>query len=572
MKLPSRSEINSVFASFSKKEWILFGVLAAALLFSTLAILESINKSFMVSIPAEGGVIREGIVGTPRFINPALANSPADRDLSALVYSGLLRESDQGFVPDLAESYEVSKDGLTYTFVLKDNIYFHDDMPVTADDVIFTTNKVRDPVIKSPRGSSWGGAVAEKIDGRTVKFTLRQPHASFLKDSTLGILPEHIWGKAPIELNTANTDPVGSGPYRVSKVNKQSSGIIDSYELSSFKKFSLGKPYIKKIILRFYPNENELVRALQSGEIDQAGSLTPMVAETLKEKKYRIESSVLPRIFGLFFNQNENQLFIDKNILRAIDQAINKDRIVRNVFLGYGVAIDGPIPPNLAPDQNSKAGDILTQAERLARAEEILAKAGWKKNAEGFLEKTATVNKKKTTSALTFSISTGNAPELAQAAELIKEDLAAIGMKVEVKTFEVGNLNQAVIRPRKYDALLFGEVISQITDLSAFWHSSQRKDPGLNVAMYTNVKVDKILEEASVLIDEAARAKKYSQFEDEIKKDTPAVFLYSPKFIYAVSPDLEGLSVGKISSPEDRFLGSYLWFTATDNIWKIFKK
>jgi len=201
-----------------------------------------------------------------------------------------------------------------------------------------------------------------------------------------------------------------------------------------------------------------------------------------------------------------------------------------------------------------------------------LAKAGWKKNAEGFLEKTTTVGKKKVTTTLAFSISTGNAPELAQAAELIREDLAAIGMRVEVKTFEVGNLNQGVIRPRKYDALLFGEVISQITDLSAFWHSSQRKDPGLNVAMYTNAKVDKILEDASTLADDEARAKKYSQFEEEIKKDMPAVFLYSPKFIYAVSPDLGGLAIGEVASPEDRFLGSYLWFTATDNIWKIFKK
>ena len=572
MKLPSRSEINSVFASFSKKEWVIFGVLAAALLFSTLAILQSINKSFMVSVPAEGGVIREGIVGTPRFVNPALATSPADRDLVALVYSGLLRESEEELVPDLAESYEVSEGDLAYTFILKNNIYFHDGTPITADDVIFTVNKVRDPVIKSPRGGNWDGAVAEKIDERTIKFTLRQPYASFLQDSTLGILPEHIWGEAPIELNTANTDPVGSGPFRVSKVSKQSSGVIDSYELTSFKKFSLGKPYVKKIILRFYPNENELVRALQGGEVDQAGSLTPMVAETLKGKNYRIESSVLPRIFGLFFNQNESQLFIDKNILRAIDLAIDKERIIRNVFLGYGVPIDGPIPLNLLPEKNSKTEDVSTQAERQVRAQELLAKAGWKKNAEGFLEKTTTEKKKKVTTELAFSISTGNAPELAQAAELIQEDLAAIGMKVEVKTFEVGNLNQAVIRPRKYDALLFGEVISQITDLSAFWHSSQRKDPGLNVAMYTNAKVDKILEDASTLADDEARAKKYSQFEEEIKKDMPAVFLYSPKFIYAVSPDLGGLAIGEVTSPEDRFLGSYLWFTATDNIWKIFKK
>jgi peptide/nickel transport system substrate-binding protein len=108
--------------------------------------------------------------------------------------------------------------------------------------------------------------------------------------------------------------------------------------------------------------------------------------------------------------------------------------------------------------------------------------------------------------------------------------------------------------------------------LFAFWHSSQRKDPGLNVAIYTNAKVDKILEDASITIDEQSRIKKYAQFEDEIKKDMPAVFLYSPNFIYVVSGNLKGLSIDHIISPADRFLNVYLWYTQTENVWKIFSK
>ena len=145
-------------------------------------------------------------------------------------------------------------------------------------------------------------------------------------------------------------------------------------------------------------------------------------------------------------------------------------------------------------------------------------------------------------------------------------------MKVDVKTFEVGNLNQSVIRPRKYDALLFGEIINHESDLFAFWHSSQRKDPGLNVAMYTNAKVDKILEDASITIDEQQRIKKYAQFEAEVKKDMPAIFLYSPNFIYVVSQNLKGLSILNITSPKDRFSNVYLWYTETENVWKIFAK
>ena len=151
--------------------------------------------------------------------------------------------------------------------------------------------------------------------------------------------------------------------------------------------------------------------------------------------------------------------------------------------------------------------------------------------------------KKKHLQNLEFSISTGNAPELATTAELIKEDLAQVGINVDIKTFDVGNLNQSVIRPRSYDALLFGEIIDHESDLYAFWDSSQRKDPGLNVAMYTNAKVDKLLENASTDINEQARDKEYTQFETYIAQDIPAVFLYSPNFIYVVSPDVKGLSL-----------------------------
>ena len=572
-KLPSKKEINSVFSSFSKKEWLTFSGLMIVLLLSTLAILQNINQAFMVSVPMQGGYITEGIIGTPRFINPILANSPADRDLVGVVYSGLMRKSESGVLTeDLAEKYEVSKDSLVYTFTLKDKIYFHDGRPVTTDDVLFTIKKVKDPIIKSPYKGNWDGVSVEKIDEKTIKFKLKQPYASFLANTTLGIMPSYLWNNSPIELNSANTNPIGSGPYLVSKISKQSSGAIDYYELTGFGKFILGKPYIKNIDLHFYSNEVELVTALLNGEVQQISSITPANAEILKEKKYHLESTVLPRIFGLFFNQNKNQIFTDKNVIKAIDLAIDKGRIIREVLAGYGIAIDDPIPPNMIAYQRSSQGNKLSHEEMLKTAQDILAKDGWKIGASGFLEKVKTEKKKKTSVTLEFSISTGNVAELVKSAELLKQDLSLIGMKVDVKTFEVGNLNQNVIRPRKYDTLLFGQIINTESDLFAFWHSSQRKDPGLNVAMYTNAKVDKILEDAAITIDEKSRIKKYAQFESEIKKDMPAVFLYSPNFIYVVSKNLQGLRLSHIISPADRFLNIYSWYTDTDKVWKIFAK
>jgi len=573
-KLPKKDEINSIFATFSKKERIIFIALLLTLLISTISILESLNKSLMVNIPFHAGSISEGIVGNARFINPILANSPVDQDMVSLIYSGLMRKNPDGtLVLDLAEKYEMSKNGLTYTFTLKNNVYFQDGKPVTADDVIFTINEAKDLIIKSPRKVDWDGVSVAKINDTTIEFTLKQPFSAFLENATLGIMPASLWGNSQIELNNANTNPIGSGPYMIKSVTKESSGVIDSYELAPFNKFALGKPYIQTVSLHFYSNEDDLVKALENGEVDQIGSITPLNADILKERNYQIDSSVLPRVFGLFFNQSQNRLFTDKVITRAIDQTIDKDKIIREVLFGYGVAINDPIPPNMIAYQKLTKENNVSREEMLQNVQNSLAKDGWSKGPDGFLQKTTTdKNKKKSTSTLEFSISTGNASELAKTAELIKQDLLTIGMKVDIKTFELGNLNQSVIRPRKYDALLFGQIINHESDLFAFWHSSQRKDPGLNVALYTNAKVDKILEDASITIDEQSRIKKYTQFEDEIKKDMPAVFLYSPNFIYVVSDKLKGLSIDRIISPADRFSNIYLWYTETENVWKIFSK
>lgn len=569
---------------------MVFFALLFALIISTISILESINKSLMVRMPLHGGSISEGIIGAPRFINPVLANSPADLDLVSLVYSGLMRRNTDGTLsPDLAGKYEMSKDGLFYTFTLKNKIFFQDGRPVTSDDIIFTISEIKDPVIKSPRKVDWDGVTVKKINDKTVEFSLKKPYPSFLENLTLGIMPKYLWSNSAIELNNANTSPVGSGPYFIKNVAKESSGVINSYELESFKKFVLGEPYIKKLNLYFYPNEDDMVRALEEGIVDQISSITPLNADILKERNYQIEDSVLPRVFGIFFNQNKNLLFTDKVITRAIDQAIDKDKIVREVLFGHGNAIDQPIPPNMIAYQKLTAEDNSSRKLALQNAENSLIKDGWSKGPDGFLQKASAPNKKsgkgampkgrqgsassvKTAKTLEFSISTGNAGELTKTAEIIKQDLSKIGIKVNIKTFEIGNLNQSVIRPRDYDALLFGQIINRESDLFAFWHSTQRKDPGLNVAVYTNAKVDKILEDASVTIDEEARMKKYAQFEDEIKKDMPAVFLYSPNFIYVVSKNLKGFSIDHIISPADRFANIYSWYTETEDVWKIFSK
>jgi len=193
-KIPKKQELFDAKASFSKKQYKIWVFVVLVAFVSMVMIVSKLNNSFMVEVPAKGGSITEGIIGTPTLVNPVLALSDADKDLTTLVYSGLMRKTPEGeFIPDLAESYEMSPNGMTYTFVLKKDLKFHDGAKLTADDVIFTIEKIKDPLIKSPRKLGWDGISVSKTDDYTVVFNLNQPYISFLDNTVIGILPMHIW-------------------------------------------------------------------------------------------------------------------------------------------------------------------------------------------------------------------------------------------------------------------------------------------------------------------------------------------------------------------------------------------
>ena len=173
--LPLKNKIKTAISLFSKKERAIFLFFVFTLIISALVLLENVNKNFMVSVPSVGGTITEGILGSPRFVNPVLAYSLVDNDLVSVIYSGLMRKNNDGIlIPDLAEKYEVSENGLVYTFTMKENISFHDGKPITASDVIFTINKIKDPIIKSPKKVSWDGVNIEKIDEKNFDFWLHR--------------------------------------------------------------------------------------------------------------------------------------------------------------------------------------------------------------------------------------------------------------------------------------------------------------------------------------------------------------------------------------------------------------
>lgn len=569
MIFPSRDQFRYTFRLFSKRErlvFIILAILAAVGLFGTL---DKINRRFSNLVPASGGTWREGIVGSPHFINPLLAISDPDRDLAGLIYSGFLRPDGKGaLIPDLAERYEISPDGLSYTFIIKPGASFHDGEPLRADDVIFTVELAKNPALKSPVRASWEGVNMEKVDDRTVRFILKRPYAPFLENATLGIVPKHVWKDIQPEqmsLSEFNINPVGSGPFKVSKVSRESGGIVTSYALEPFRGYLLGKPYLKKLIFNFYPSEVELLGAYERKTVDAVGALSPQNIKKILRKDGLVRTLTLPRVFGVFFNQNEQSLFAEKSVREALALATNKKEVIEEVLQGYGEALDSPIPPGTfgALEENEPAIYDLKAAEAL------LEKNGWRKSAEtGIYEK---VEKKKVAKQLIFSLATSNSPDLIRTADVLRKSWEELGAKVEVRVFEISDLNQNVIRPRKYDALLFGEVVGRDPDPFAFWHSSQRNDPGLNIALYTNRKVDKILEEARTLSAPEERGGKYAEFQKEIIKDAPAIFLYSPHYLYLIPSELKGLGTEHIVLPSERFSASHLWHFETRYVWKIFK-
>ncbi|KKT96346.1 MAG: AppA [Parcubacteria group bacterium GW2011_GWA2_45_15] len=534
--MPKERSIRRILRSLTIAEKAVFYFLATVFLLSGIFLLWKVSDTFLIEVPSRGGTLTEGVVGNPRFINPVLAISEADKNLVSLLYSGPVRITPEGKIEnDLAEEVTISDDRRTYTVRLREGARFHDDTPVTADDLIFTIQKMTDPSIKSPKRGNWDGITLEKIDEKTVSFILKQAYTPFIYNLTVGILPRHIWKNVSLDefsFSQFNTLPIGSGPYKVKRVERNPGGIPNLYELAPFEKVSDKVPFIKHLVFRFYPSEVALVEAFNSSEVESIGGISP---EKILE-------------------------------LQTLDLTSPKEEIIEKILGGYATAIAGPMPAGIY-SWTSKEDNKLTPAERLETAKELLAKAGWQANPEtGILEKKSSSG----TMSLSFSISTSDAPELQQAANELVIAWEKLGAKVDIVVFEIGELNQSVIRPRNFQALLFGEIVGRDADLYPFWHSSQRADPGLNIALYANSRADKYLDNARSANNPEVIEENYKAFAKEVEEDVPAVFLYTPSFLYIVPEKIEAISLDSLTVSQDRFLSITDWYIETDKVWKIF--
>jgi len=655
MEWPSKSQWRQFFKVLTKKEGIIFFIFLF-LFFSSFFYL-SINFYFKNTeiIPAEGGTYIEGVVGSPRFINPIYAEtSDVDRDLVQLLFSGLMKyDSSAKIIPDLAKEYKILEEGEVYEFYLKENVFWSDGEPLTANDIVFTIKTIQNPEINSPLRVNWLGVEVEKISDQVLRFKLKNPSAIFLENCTVKIIPEHIWkdiSPQNFSLTTYNLKPLGSGPYKLKNLSQDEQGNVKSVDLEKNPKYFGKTPNISQISFYFFDSEEQLIAAANSGKI-KGLSIKPSKDQLLKNTGFQQYLLSLPRYFAIFFNPGNSKVLSEKKVRLALNYGTNKEEILKEILGGRGKVVDSPILPEIYGFEKSSK----TYPYDPTLAEEILEKAGFVKSEEGkrvkivkkepafqfksnlttgsqgnevkelqkclakdpevypegeltgyfgsktkaavirFQEKyradilvpaeleKGTGDVKKLTRAklneicfeppeetipLKFSLTTVEQPILIEVATLLKSQWENLGVEIEIETFDISTLEREIIKPRSYQALLFGEVLGAIPDPFPFWSSLQKRDPGLNLAMYENKKCDKLLEEVRQSLDEEVRKEKLEEFQELLIEDAPALFLYNPDYLYLVSKEIKGIDVKIVTSPSKRFSGIENWYIKTKRVWR----
>ena len=549
--------------TLSQKEKIIFSSFLISIVLSSFVLIHGHYLAMTFKIPDSGGNYVEGAVGAPRYLNPVLApGNDIDRDLTAIIFSSLFKQGPDGeLVGDLAASYEIGDFGKVVDIRLREDAFWHDGQKLTADDIVFTVKIIQDPAFKSPWRPNFVGIEVEKIEDYYLRFKLKNYYAPFLQNLTFGIIPKHLWqnvSAGQFSLHDLNLKPIGSGPFAFEELQKNKEGDIQSVSLAANKEYYLGRPYLKNFEFIFFKNQTEALENLKQGAIDGINYLPLQLFDEIKDKNsLTIHQLELPRTFVLFLNQNQSTALSDLDVRKALNHATDKNELVAKVLKGQGFAIEGPFPPGVTGYLQEDSPFPFD----LEKAKAILENKGWKdEDGDGIREK----NGEK----LAVGLVTLDWFELKETALLIKEQWQKAGVLVDLTFEDAATLQQTVIRPRQYQSLLFGEILNREPDPFAFWHSSQKTDPGLNIALFDNKKADELLSAARQELDKQLRAEKYQQFNDLLIEGAPAVFLFGQHYLFAAERHVQGLNIEAVNHPSERFNFVHQWYKRTERVWK----
>lgn len=506
---------------------------------------------------AFGGVYVEGVAGLPQYLNPLLATTNVDHDVARLAFTGLTRfDRDGAIVPDLAANFHVDTEGRTWTFEIRSDAFWHDGKNVTADDVVYTVGLVQDRAYVGPYGEAFRGVTVERVDRKTVRFDLPDVFGPFAESTTLPLLPSHILNGvryAELIRQPFNLRPIGTGPFKVSEVDARQI-VLTRHDQFHRTRPARTRPYLDRVILRFYRDSSEALAALARGEIDGTGGLNSVDAERARTlKSVSLYSLPTNDFTAAFMNvRSDKALFRDRVVRQAIATAVDRGRVLQVAADGRGTVADEFVPPG----SWAYVRDVPRYAHSATEARALLDGADWKDHdGDGIRDKGGVV--------LKFTVTTSDEPARIAAAQQIASDLQGIGMRVEVVTVAFAELVDKVARQRTFDMLVVGITTGADPDPYAFFHSSQTKDPGYNFSGYSTLPLDRSLEAARRTYDQAKRRDLYAGVFQQIATEVPVLFLYFADYLYAQHRSVYDLKIARVSDPTDRFYNIEDWYVKT---------
>ena len=542
---------------------IMIWLAAIALLIAGLGIQYSWNSQGSKKDGAKsGGVYVEGVIGNISTLNPLLAASEPEQAVSRLLFSSLYNYDVTGALhTDLAESMTV-KDDKVYTIKLR-NAVWHDGKKLTAEDVVYTINLIKNPQVRSPLRVNWLDISARAIDDSTVEFMLPAVYAGFSHALTFPVIPKHILQTvSPSSMREADfsSNPVGSGPFAVKRVQtSESTSSTDVVRMEPNAKYYGAVSTLSRLELRAYGNESLLVKAVNSGEVSAASGLSLSAADNIKSKQYSTKHWLLNKGVYLLMN-NRSQTLQDARVRRALRYATDTSSIRATV--GDNVArLDTPILQSQIAQKLPAAPDY-----NLDKAKALLKEAGWTYNQGQW--------KGKDGRPLAVAVTTSSGrDEYKKIVDALKRQWSKLGVDVQLREIDTSSTTtsfvQSVLQPRDYDALLYELELGADPDVFAYWHSSQASASGYNFANYSNRTVDNDLVGGRSRTNSALRAAKYIQFVNQWLNDAPAIGLYQSVGSYVLN---NGASIveprGSLNTMNDRYADVTTWSTGKASVYK----
>jgi len=497
--------------------------------------------------PAYGDILVRGDIGDASNLIPLLSSDAASHNIAGMIYNGLVKyDKNMNIVGDLAESWEISSNGLVITFHLRKGVRWHDGYPFTSADVLYTYQVTVDP--KTPTayaGDFLKVKKAEAPDDYTFRVTYENPFAPALISWSGAILPKHLLAGKDITKSPLARHPIGTGPYKFKEwVTGQKIVLVSNPD------YFEGQPYIDGRITQIIPDSATMFLELRAQNLGMMG-LTPLQYTRQTENnlfknnfnKYRYLSFAYTY---LGYNL-KNPLFADKRVRQAISYAINKDEIISGVLLKLGKPATGPYKPGTwAYNDQVKIYNYNPQ-----KARELLREAGWTKlNKEGVLEKDG--------KPFVFEIVTNQGNETRQkCAEIIQRQLKEIGIIVKIRVLEWSAFVTDFINKRRFDSVILGWTIPLDPDAYDVWHSSKTKPEELNFISYNNPEADNMLEKGRSTFDQKERKKYYDRFQEILAEDQPYTFLYVPEALVIINKRFRGIEPAPIGL-EHNFIKWYV--------------